>query len=440
MLIGSESESRRLKPVDLARLAGTWLSAYVGLILCAALIPHPDVPNAFVLTALFIGLLLALLLRLLAAPLVADSVALLNCLFVAIGVAYIALSFAEMLPTGNLRPTRDDLILRHSYFVLLWIPLIAGATAFFDLTIATMARVARRAALPFLGLIIVADMSTALWLGDPDNAWEGYVSFLNPAAVTFLYVGSFFLHVAVTGRSKLALLLVTAHAALSSVTDYGVMFNTFTGTFSLGCMWAFALGAYYSPRLALFGVVGVGTALMCILVIGVVAPGLAAADLNTHWRFLVWRENLFTFFETSFLGVGFGTPYYSFSAGNIETAYMLAKTQEFAHHAQASPTDVLYYRAQHSSFVNAFYRMGLAGGMLLVAIAVALLVMVSKSANAKGSAYAWLAAAGGALFVVEASQVAMHVGLESPRYFCFFALAIGFARAVARRDERSWNA
>lgn len=437
MPIGSVSELRRVGAVDLARVAGFWLAAYVGLTLCAALIPHPDIPNGFVLTALFAGLSLALLLRLLAAPLVADTVALLNCLFVAIGIAYMALSAAEMLPNGNLRPTRQDLILRHSYFILIWIPLIAGASAFFDLTISTLARIARRAALPFLVSIIVADMVTARWLGDPDNSWEGYVSFLNPAATTFLYVGSFFLHVATTRRSKIALLLVTGHAALSYATDYGVMFNTFTGTFSLGCMWAFAIGAYRSPRLALFGVMAVGGALMCILALGVVFPGLAAADLNTHWRFLVWRENLFTFFESSFLGVGFGTPYYSLTAGNIETAYMFAKTPEFAHHV--SPIDVLYYRAQHSSFVNAFYRMGVAGGALLVAISVASLAMVWKAARPKDSIDAWLAAAGGALFVIEASQVAMHVGLESPRYFCFFALAIGFARAAAHRTARSWN-
>jgi hypothetical protein len=434
MHTGSAFESVRV--VDLRRLAGAWFAPSICLVLCASLAPHHVVPNSFVLAALFGGLFIALVLRTLSAPLAIDIVTPFSCFFVAVGLTYVAASAAEMLPSGNLRPVRADLILRQSYFVLLWLPLIAGATALFDLIISTIARIGRYVALPLLGLVIAADMLTALWLGDPQQAWEGYVSFLNPAAVTFLYVGSFFVHVAVTGRSKFIVALVTAHAALSSVSDYGVMFNTFTGTFALGCMWAFALGARRSPRHAFWGVVAVGAALMCVLMIGVIAPHLAASDLNSHWRFVVWRENMFTLFESSFVGVGFGTPYYSLSPGNIETAYMLVKTSEFAGHAQSSTTDILYYRAQHSSFVNAFYRMGVAGGGLLIAFAAALLLLVAKAARSTNGSYAWLAAAGGALFVVEASQVGMHVGLESPRYFCFFALAVGFARAAAHRVEQ----
>lgn len=160
-------------------------------------------------------------------------------------------------------------------------------------------------------------------------------------------------------------------------------------------------------------------------------PDLLGFDLNTQWRFLVWRENLFGSLESGLLGVGYGTPYYQLSPGNISEAFRLTHFAEFTQYAYASPLDILYIRGQHSSFVNAIYRTGILGGAALIAFNVAVALVVWRAVRKRIDIDMLPVAAAGALFVVEASQIAMHVGIESPRYFTMYALAAGLARAAA---------
>lgn len=418
---------------DPQRIVALWS----GLALCACipvvLLPAAILPNGVPLGLVFAGAAATLLARMPASSFRFDIVTPISLAFGAIGLLYVAASLLQVLPLGSQRPVRPDFILRHSYFVFLWIPLMAGTTAMFRNTLADLAALARRAALPLLALLGVGDIVSAAALGAPERiVWESYTSFFDPPALTFLTAVSFFLAVAATGRIALPLAIVTVHCIVSNISDYGMMFNTITGMFVFGCMWAFAVVfRRWGPRAALLAVIALGAALVFGLIVGALLPDVIGFDLNTQWRFLVWRENLFAALDSGLLGVGFGTPYYELSAGNISEAYRLSHFAEFAQYQMSSPIDILYIRGQHSSFVNAFYRMGLAGGALLIAFNLAVLLLLIKAAKRGARHHGHLVAAAGAMFVVEASQIAMHVGLESPRYFAAYALAAGLARAAS---------
>jgi hypothetical protein len=179
-----------------------------------------------------------------------------------------------------------------------------------------------------------------------------------------------------------------------------------------------------------------GICLLLGLLIGTAMPDVIGFDINTQWRFFVWRENLFAALKSGLLGVGFGTPYFQLSPGNVFEAYRLTQYAEFTQYALGSPTDLLYIRGQHSSLVNAFYRMGLVGGGLFITFNVAVVVVLIKALRRAASGVAAVIAAASAIFVVEASQIAMHVGIESPRYLAVFALAVGLARGASQLATR----
>ena len=414
--------------VIVGRLGGMGLA-------CAAvisLLPSGIVPNAVPLVLIFACVGGVLIVGFAGRYIRVDAVTPFSLLVVAIGLIYVAASALALLPAGSLRPLRQDFIPRHSYYVFAWIPLIAGTTMLFRAIWSDLVAVARRSALPALLLLAIADFVTAWLLGDPEKiVWEEYTSFLDPSAITFFYAASFFLHVAATRRIRLALAIVTIHGAVSSVSDYGMMYNTMTGAFVLVSMWVFALASLHSARAAYICVVALGTALVLGLAAGAAAPGLLGFDLNSQWRFLVWRENLFASLDSGLVGVGYGTPYYELSSGNIGEAFRLSHFSEFAQHALSSPMDILYVRGQHSSFVNAFYRTGILGGVALIAFNLAVLLVVMRAVGRGSREGALLAAAAGSIFVIEASQIAMHVGIESPRYFAMYALSVGLARAAA---------
>jgi hypothetical protein len=167
---------------------------------------------------------------------------------------------------------------------------------------------------------------------------------------------------------------------------------------ALCCMWAFAIAIRRSARHALISVVAVAGTVVLFLAIGTIAPSVLSFDLNTEWRFLVWRENLFASLNSGLLGVGFGTPYYALSVGNIAESYRLTQYAEFQGYAFSSPVDLLYIRAQHSSFVNAFYRMGILGGGLLLALNAAVLFQVVRYAVRSSGVDQRIVAAAGAIF------------------------------------------
>ncbi len=417
----------------LARLAG----AGIGVTAFVALLPTSMIPSGLPLAAMLIASLVMVLARGGEFMPRSDPVLLTSILFTGVGVLYMALSAMDIIQGGPLRPRRYDFLLRHSYFFVLWLPLLLGGTALVAALIPTLPARLRWAALPVLALLAAADLVTAVVLGDPATASEGYVAFLDAPTITFLYALCFLFHAAACRQILWPLIIVVAHFAVASVFDIGMMFTTLTGSFVFVVLVAFALTMWRgAPRKALYLVALLGGLLLFGLAVGALLPTLAGGDLNSQWRFMVWRENLFAAIESGFVGVGFGVPYFPVSGANIAEAVRLTSTPAFAVYAQTSPIEILYVRGQHSSLVNAFYRTGLIGGLLLILFNLAVIATAMRAAARATGKDAALYAAAGALFIIELTQTAMHVGLESPRYFTWYMLAVCIVRGAVRAGTR----
>ncbi|MGH7004116.1 MAG: hypothetical protein ACREIP_09220 [Alphaproteobacteria bacterium] len=409
----------------------------LGLFAFIALLPASILPNAVPLVVVFGCACATILARVSPTTLHVDLVTPFSVFFAATGMLYIAASMFQVLPVGNLRPVRTDYILRHAYYILPWIPLIAGTTLIFRHALPDITTLARRAALPVLAGLAAADIASGPLFGVPERmAWEGYLPFFDPPVLIFFYAACFFLCVSTTRRAAMPLVVVTSHCLISNAFGFGQMFNTTTGMFVLVCMWIFAIGVRKSPRFAFLCLAALVCGLALVMIAGVAAPRVIGLDINSQWRFFVWRENLFAALGSGSLGVGFGTPYYQLSAGNVADAFRLMNFAEFAQYKFSSPIDLLYIRGQHSSFVNAFYRMGLLGGGLLLAFNAAVVVVLLKALRGRANVFTRVAAGAGAIFLIEAVQLALHVGLESPRYLAVYALAVGLARAAAHLSRR----
>jgi hypothetical protein len=421
--------------VMVARWSGAILAAWTPF----ALLPASVLPNPVPLAVVFACVCAVLLAGIPGGKLRTDLVTPISIAFVGVGILYIGASLLQVLPIGPEWSFRNEFVPRHSYYLLVWLPLMGGAVALFRNVMSDLLVWVGRLGAGFLAFLAIADVAFAyLWGVQERMTWEGYVPFFDPPFMNFLYSMTFFLYVGVTRRIVLPLAIVSLHGLVSGMTDHGTIYNTMTGSFVVACMFLFALVVRRRPVLTLFGLFALGAGLFLVLIVGTLAPEVLGFDVNTQWRFLVWRENLFSALQTGLLGVGFGTPYFPLTSGNIAEAYRLAKYAEFTQYALGNPTDLLYIRGQHSSFVNAFYRMGLAGGGLLIAFNFAVLVLLVKAIRRASADFAPIIAAVGAIFLVENCQIAMHVGLESPRYLAAYALAVGLARAAAqlalRRD------
>ncbi|HBX53526.1 MAG: hypothetical protein A2275_07410 [Bacteroidetes bacterium RIFOXYA12_FULL_35_11] len=141
-------------------------------------------------------------------------------------------------------------------------------------------------------------------------------------------------------------------------------------------------------------------------------------DENVGGRLLFWQDNFETLEKTNYMGVGFGTPYFS-SIG----AFYLSGYDE-----NEVEIDVIYVTGQHSSIINMFYRVGIIGGVLFVLFNVyvlwetrrtIILLRNQKNKQMKELVNVFLLA-----LVLGFMNVAFHVGLESPRVFIGYLIFI----------------
>ena len=85
-------------------------------------------------------------------------------------------------------------------------------------------------------------------------------------------------------------------------------------------------------------------------------------DPNSLWRLLVWTDEVSSLVETKFTGVGFGTAYVTKDI--IHTVDNSNMYQD----ASGNFYSGLFLVANHNSFLNMFYRMGIVGGLLFLAL------------------------------------------------------------------------
>lgn len=359
-----------------------------------------------------------------------DRFRLLTVGFVLVGAVGLVLSLLEAYPGLPLLPYRQDYVLRHGYFVALWLPVLIGGVSFWDRNLEWTIALSRRNGLLVLAVLAVGDLVTAKLFGDPRTAnWSGYVYYLEKAAFAFVFSVTYVFYVVHGGRRWLAAGLITIYFLLSRMLALGIMFNAATGAFIYVALILASL-PIGSVRLRSTLVVAVLAGAVAIIAYGTVFPEQFAFDRNTYWRLASWRQNLGSLWGSYLVGVGFGTPYHPLSMENLIVAGTLDDLRE-----PAFPGEAQYFRAQHSSFINILYRLGLPAGLIFAALNALLVgrlakaVRVVRSPVTQRTVFAALV-----LFVVAVFQIMVHVGLETPRFFVVYMLSMALALFVVEQS------
>jgi hypothetical protein len=344
-----------------------------------------------------------------------------SLVFVTFGAAILLLSMMRVFAIGPTLPVRNDYILRQAYFVFLWIPFLLGAVSFWSALGPAIIAVCRRWALPLLVMMALWDLASARLAGNLSQiAWSGYYSFLDKFGLQFVFSLIYLFYVAHTRHWILCLALITVYAAASKLLHAGVMFNATTGAI----FYLFLVTStipLVSRRLQACGVTLIYLALIAFLVLGMLVPDLFNQDRNNEWRLMAWRANLDALWTSGLAGVGFGTPYFPLISGNILNT--LDNQWNSVSANMVNPIDPQYVRAQHSSIVNMFYRLGLVGGVLFIWLNLLIARIGFAGLRHPDPAVARLAYAAFVLFVVQAVQMTVHVGLETPIFLSIYMLS-----------------
>ena len=99
-----------------------------------------------------------------------------------------------------------------------------------------------------------------------------------------------------------------------------------------------------------------------IIVLSALLYRIILQDPNSLWRLLVWADEVGSLIKTSGTGVGFGTAYVTENIINTvdnSNMYLDEKGNYYSG---------LFLVANHNTFLNMFYRMGIIGGFLFLAL------------------------------------------------------------------------
>lgn len=152
---------------------------------------------------------------------------------------------------------------------------------------------------------------------------------------------------------------------------------------------------------------------------------IISKDENSLWRLMVWSNELNSLYQTNGLGVGFGTAYVT-----PQIYFEVANANMYIDFDNGSIYERLFLVANHNSFLNMFYRMGIIGGTLFLLIFIYMIkwtlgLYVKASESMKS--YIWWAFCG---FVYQIFIILFNPGLEMMQFAMNFCLVIGIQLAV----------
>lgn len=364
-----------------------------------------------------------------------DLFRLLTTAFVAIGILVLAASLLNLYPNVPLLPRRSEYIFRQAYFVILWLPFLIGSFHLWATSLPFLMRWLRRYGICLLLAIPVIDISTALIFSDPAEAWDGYLYYVEKSVLQFLLSTSFLVTVLFGGQRTLAMIIIIVYFLICRLNNIGTMFNTLSAlmTFIMLVIAAFPYITHRSRILLSGAVCG---AMLVGMGVCIVSPSIYSAGHSTDWasrraadavwRAQAWRQNLLDLADSDFIGLGFGVPYHPMTARNlIELEEYDFSSDEGVRTLDMPVSEYLYVRGQHSSIINLFYRFGLFGGVLFLALNSVLFARLVTIATVD-AVVARLSVMGATLFLIAFLQLSVNVGLETPRFFLIYMLSMSF--------------
>jgi hypothetical protein len=350
----------------------------------------------------------------------------LNVLFVVLGVLYVGFSYTGLLAIDTQLPLRTDYVLRHAFFLFLWIPFGLAAHAFWRWNIATIAEFFSRYGLAFVAFACAADLVTSKFFGDTRlAAFDGYAYYFEKLNFGFLVALAAASYLVMSRRAALGAVVVILYAAACQLLHLGIAFNTQTGVLLF-----IVLMTSWLPMLRIeqraWLLAGILCGIHLILLYSIANPDTMISDANATWRFHAWQSNVKALWDTGLAGVGFGTPYHPLTPETLRNTIL--NGDSFAVNGFIGVVEPQYIRGQHSSFVNIFYRMGLAGGIVFTLInGMAVWFCLRGIKVAKSIHDARLCLVSLAVVEMQIIQMSLHVGLETPRFVALYALGMGMA-------------
>jgi hypothetical protein len=408
-----------------ALLLNFWGSILVALIVAGAVLPAVIFKDLR-LFAIFVVLFLALALTPTAIThrLKHDRSTLFSALLVGWGIVVLILSFLHFYDDIPLLDLRPDYILRHGYFVFLWLPFLFGAANFWAGNLGWIVFVCERWGFAILCFLAGADLITAHFFADPKQlAWVGYRSYMEKSTFAFLFVTIYLTYLLRRRRHMLCGAFLCGYFLLTKILQLGIMFNAMTGTIMFLFLATATVGFF--SFVARARLIAIGYALLLSLLVGsMVNPGIVKGDTNAYWRAIAWQTNLQSLWSTGLVGVGFGTPYLPLTSLNFVQATMNLFDSQTVQAGDA--VEAQYFRGQHSSLVNIAYRLGVPGIFLFVFVNIYILSRLYRLLSSRTPERPLMFLAFVQLIVM-LTQISVHVGLESPRFFMMYILATGLA-------------
>ena len=351
-------------------------------------------------------------------------------LFVGYGALVLLLSFLRLMPPEVGLPVRGEFILRHSYFLLLWIPFIGGSLAIWNSLASDIIGLCQRRGAIILVFLATSDLITSYFLGnDRDAQWPGYYSFLDKLVFQYWFSFIYLIYCIYSGRWLLSSLLIIVYMILTKVLAIGVMFNSMTGLLLFLVLLIASLPVNTSVKGKILLAMCVG--LWANIIIALVDPYLFSPDDNSFWRAMAWKANIASLWDSDLVGRGFGTPYHPITVDNIENAQknMCSECSEGLY--LEDPITAQYIRGQHSSIINIFYRMGIVGGIIFCVFNAVIILFLVKARGRFGIYDARLKFIALVLILTQLLEASFHVAIETPRFLITYMLSVGFAIYVS---------
>lgn len=147
------------------------------------------------------------------------------------------------------------------------------------------------------------------------------------------------------------------------------------------------------------------------------------SDPNSLWRLRVWWNEITSLAQTGFTGVGFGAAYVT------DDIFFQVDNSNMYLDDSGRDTGV-FLVANHSSILNMFYRMGLLGGFLFLAMIVQIVLIVIKTyqkADRRMKALLWRIFS---VFLWEIIIICLNPGLEMMQFALGFILCLSALFAI----------
>ena len=149
------------------------------------------------------------------------------------------------------------------------------------------------------------------------------------------------------------------------------------------------------------------------------------SDPNSLWRLNVWINEFESLSKTWFTGVGFGSAYVT-----KDIIFQVSNSNMYTINVDGGLDTGIFIVANHSSLLNMFYRMGILGGILFLALNVQLIRVVVKTyqkAVPEMKSLLWYFFV---VFIYQTIIIALNPGLEMMQFALSYILSLSVLLAV----------